>query len=131
MKKMNPLMLSFLLMVLSLFVCSNSGFAQDTGQMVRMAKLVIDSSRLEEYKTALKEEIETSIRLEPGVITLYAVAEKSNPTHIIIFETYASEAAYKLHIQTPHFKKYKDGTLPMVKALELVELNAVLLGEKK
>ena len=77
--------------------------------MVRLAKLKIDSVQLEKYKAFLKEEIETSLRVEPGVITLYAVSEKDHPTHITILEIYADSAAYKAHIQTPHFLKYKTG----------------------
>jgi quinol monooxygenase YgiN len=103
------------------FAFSNNAFAQNKNQMVRLAKLVIDSSQLENYKAALKEEIETSVRVEPGVKTLYAVSEKDNPTHITILEIYADTAAYKAHLLTPHFIKYKTGTKYMVKSLELVE----------
>ena len=104
--------------------------AQEKPQMVRMAKLQIDPAQLENYKTALKEEIEASIRLEPGVLTLYAVAEKENPASITIFETYASEDAYKSHLETPHFKKYKTLTKEMVKSLQLIEVSPILLGSK-
>ena len=41
--------------------------------VVRIAELEIDPAQLDAYKLALKEEIETSIRVEPGVLTLYAV----------------------------------------------------------
>ena len=95
--------------------------AQEKGQMVRLAKLVIDSAQLESYKAFLKEEIETSLRVEPGVLTLYAVSEKQKPTHITILEIYKDVEAYKAHIQTPHFLKYKTGTKYMVKSLELAE----------
>ncbi|MBK8291393.1 MAG: antibiotic biosynthesis monooxygenase [Flammeovirgaceae bacterium] len=95
--------------------------AQEKGQMVRLAKLVIDSAQLKNYNAYLKEEIETSLRVEPGVLTLYAVSEKEKPTHITILEIYKNVDAYKAHIQTPHFIKYKNGTLEMVKSLELVE----------
>ncbi len=105
---------------LSLFFSSNA-VAQEKEQIVRLAKLVIDSSQLESYKTALKEEIETSIKLEAGVLTLYAVSEKNKPTHITILEIYAGVEAYNSHIQTPHFIKYKTLTKDMVKFLELVE----------
>ena len=98
--------------------------------MVRLAKLVIDSAQLESYKAALKEEIETSIRVEPGVLTLYAVTEKNKPTHITILEIYADTAAYKTHVQTPHFIKYKNGTKDMVKSLELIETNPLVPGMK-
>ena len=105
--------------------------AQEQNSIVRLAKLVIDPAHLDAYQAALKEEIETSIRVEPGVITLYAVAEKNNPSHITIFETYANQAAYQSHLETPHFKKYKGATKDMVKSLELVEVNPVMLGAKK
>jgi quinol monooxygenase YgiN len=95
--------------------------AQEKEQMVRLAKLVIDSAQLENYKGFLKEEIETSLRVEPGVLTLYAVSEKEKPTHITILEIYKDIDAYKAHIQTPHFLKYKTGTQYMVKSLELAE----------
>jgi 4-carboxymuconolactone decarboxylase len=101
--------------------CINHASAQNINQMVRLAKLVIDSTQLENYKAALKEEIETSVRIEPGVKTLYAVSEKDNPTHITILEIYADTAAYKAHLQTSHFIKYKTGTKNMIKSLELVE----------
>ena len=115
-------MKSFIVFIsLALLSCLNYASAQNKNQMVRLAKLVIDSSQLESYKTMLKEEIETSVRVEPGVKTLYAVSEKNNPTHINILEIYADTAAYKAHLQTPHFIKYKTGTKDMVKSLELVE----------
>ena len=90
-------------------------------QMVRLAKLVIDPAQLDAYKAALKEEIEASVRLEPGVLTLYAVSEKDRPTHITILEIYADRAAYEKHVKSPHFLKYKAGTADMVKSLELVD----------
>lgn len=60
------------------------------------------------------------------MLTLYAVAEKNNPSHITILEIYANEEAYKKHIQTPHFLKYKNGTKDMVKSLELIEADPLI-----
>ena len=119
----------FTLASLTFFFCSNAS-AQNKTQMVRLAKLVIDSAQLESYKAALKEEIEASIKLEPGVLTLYAVSEKENPTHITILEIYADTESYKAHIQTPHFIKYKTATKDMVKSLELIETVPLLPGMK-
>jgi hypothetical protein len=69
-------------------------------------------------------------RLEPGVLTLFAVSVKDHPNQIRIFETYVDVAAYEAHLDTPHFKKYKTGTQRMVKSLTLVETNPILLGAK-
>jgi 4-carboxymuconolactone decarboxylase len=119
-----------LITVLLTFVLHGNIYAQEKTQMVRLAKLIIDSIQLEKFKVSLKEEIEASVRLEPGVLTLYAVAEKNNPTHITILEIYADTVAYKAHLQTPHFIKYKNGTKDMVKALELVETVPLVPGMK-
>jgi len=119
---------SFVITVIMAVLFCNNISAQTETQMVRFAKLVIDSVQLDKYKVFLKEEIETSLRVEPGVITLYAVSEKNKPTHITILEIYADTSAYKSHIQTPHFLKYKTGTKDMVKSLELVETIPLLPG---
>ena len=104
--------------------------AQEHRPLVRLARLVIDSSRLEPYKALLKEGIETATRLEPGVLTLYAVYEKNNPTHFTILEIYADSAAYRAHVQTPHFIHYKTATRDMVRSLELVETVPLVPGMK-
>lgn len=119
----------FTISMITVVFCSNT-FAQQKNQMVRLAKLVIDSAQLENYKDMLKEEIETSVRVEPGVLTLYALSEKDRPTHITILEIYADTAAYKAHLQTPHFIKYKTGTMNMVKSLKLVAASPLVPGMK-
>ena len=98
--------------------------------MVRIAELQIDPAQLDAYKFALKEEIETSIRVEPGVLTLYAVSLKEHPEQIRLFETYRDAAAYDAHLQSPHFKTYKHRTEHMVKVLRLIETEPILLGSK-
>ena len=99
-------------------------------KVVRIARLQIEPGQLEAYNAALKEEIETSVRLESGVLGLFAVAEKDNPARITILELYADDAAYHAHLQTPHFKKYKSGTEQMVKSLTLIETTPIALEAK-
>ncbi|MEH2321279.1 putative quinol monooxygenase [Nostoc sp.] len=108
-----------------LCACGRAPAEQTQGRMVRLAELEIDPAKLENYKADLREEIEASIRLEPGVLTLYAVSLKDNPTSIRILETYADVDAYKAHIESPQFKKYKTNTQKMVKSLKLFETDPV------
>ena len=115
--------------MLTVFIYESAS-AQQKNQVVRVAKLVIDSAQLETYKAALKLQIETALRVEPGVLTLYAVYEKDHPTHITVFEIYANQDAYKAHLETTHFKKYKSDTKEMVMSLELAETIPIALGSK-
>lgn len=105
-------------------------FAQSV-QMVRIAKLEIYPENLVQYKQLLEEEITSSIKKEPGVLTLYAVAEKDRPNYITIFETYLDEQAYQKHLKSPHFIKYKTTTEKMVKNLELIPCLPISLGAKQ
>ena len=104
--------------------------AQQKNQMVRLAKIQVDPVQLEKYNAALKEQMTTAVSAEPGVLTYYAVADKNNPTHITILEIYADTAAYKAHIETPHFKKYKETVKNMVKSLELVDVDLIASAKK-
>ena len=103
---------------------------QNAKQLVRLAVIEIDTSQIKLYNEFLREEIEASVRLEPGVITLYGVAEKESPQHVILFETYADSSLYRSHIATPHFQKYKQGTLSIVKHLKLIEMQPLLYHRK-
>ena len=119
-------------LVASLLFLGQRGAAAESGggPIVRIAELEIDPAQLEAYKLALKDEIETSIRVEPGVLALYAVSLKEHPEQIRLFETYKDSSSYQLHLQSPHFKTYKDRTRQMVKSLRLVETEPILLGAK-
>ena len=83
--------------------------------IVRLSKIEVYPQFVDEYIKYVTEVGEISLRTEPGVLTMYAVAEKENPCQITILETYASREAYDKHIASAHFQKYKQGTLHMVK----------------
>lgn len=94
--------------------------------LVRLSKITVDPAQLGAYNVFLKEEIEASMRLEPGVLALYATAEKDAPHKVTILEIYADSTAYESHLKTPHFQKYKQSTLSMVKELELVDVKPLI-----
>lgn len=91
--------------------------------IIRLSKVKVDSAYLDEYMRYATEVGEISLRTEPGVLTMYALQEKENPCNITILEMYASQEAYRSHIASAHFQKYKLGTLHMVKNLRLLDQN--------
>ncbi len=117
------LFLKYFLAFLLLTVTNLS--AQTNELMIRIAELEIDSSYLAEYNNILKEESRVSLQLEPGVIAIFPVYQKQDPTQIRILEVYANRESYESHLKTPHFLKYKSSTLKMVKSLKLVEMNSI------
>jgi quinol monooxygenase YgiN len=98
--------------------------------LVRIAELEIDPAHLAAYAAAVTEEIEESIRVEPGVLAIYAVALKERPDQLRFFEIYADDEAYRKHIDSPHFRKYVEATKPMIGSRVLVETQALILAAK-
>ncbi len=97
---------------------------------VRIAELEIDPAQLESFNAAIKESVETAVRVEPGVLALYAVSDQDHPMHIRVFEIYTDADAYKTHLETPHFRKFRTTTEKMVKSRTLVDAVPIVLSAK-
>ena len=87
--------------------------------IIRLSKIKVNPDYLDEYMKYAVEVGTISLQTEPGVLTMYAVSDKGDPCNITILETYSSQEAYRSHIASPHFQKYKKGTLHMVDSLIL------------
>jgi quinol monooxygenase YgiN len=103
---------------------------QRTQQHIQIAEIDVDPAQLDDYVAAVAEQIEAAIRLEPGVLVLYSVANKDNPTHVTVFEIYRDREAYLAHLHTPHYLKYKATVEKMVKSLKLISVDPIALGTK-
>jgi quinol monooxygenase YgiN len=112
-----------------MLVIGCSVWAQDK-KVVRIARITIDSLQIEDYRKLLNEQMETAVRIEPGVLSYAVYADKEHPYKLTIVEIYADNDAYLAHREAPHFKKYKSATQDMVKSLELSEVNPILSLKK-
>ena len=125
---MNKSIVPFFVLLI-MIAAHGATFAQqkevDKGMIVRMSEIEILPEHLEEYKAILQEEAEASVRLEKGVISIFPMYQKENPTQVRILEIYADRQAYESHLKTPHFQKYKTTTLKMVKSLKLVDMDGI------
>lgn len=121
---MNRIILSVLFLGICTLISFNSN-AQLKNKMYRIAKIKVDGNQLEQYKVALKEQMNTAIKVEPGVLSYTVVADKKDSSLITIMEVYANLDAYQFHILTPHFKKYKDTVKDMVLSLELIDTELI------
>ncbi len=117
------------LFLVSLFLLAGcrTAFVQKNkaGMLVRISEIEIYPDSLAAYKTILKEEAEASVRLEPGVISIFPMFQQKDSTQVRILEIYANREAYESHLKTPHFQHYKTSTLKKVKSLRLIDMNAL------
>jgi quinol monooxygenase YgiN len=114
-----------ILLFVMLLASHNSASAQQNDMIVRISEIEIDAQHLEKYEAILREEAAASARLEAGVICIFPMYQKENPTQVRILEICADREAYESHLKTTHFQKYKTTTLKMVKSLKLVDMNGI------
>ena len=100
----------------------SNGKGENDMLVVRIAEIEVHPEWLEAYLAAAGTVGAESVAKEPGVVCIFPMQKKESPTSIRIVEIYRSEEAYKEHLATPHFRKYKEGTPHMIKSLELVPM---------
>lgn len=116
----------YILIILLLMITTLNLSAQTTDSMlVRISEIEVYPEYLDEYLQYAYTVGATSVKEEEGVICIYPMQLKRDSTQIRILEIYASDEAYRHHIKTTHFQKYKTETLHMVKSLDLVDMNAL------
>ena len=68
---------------------------KDDAKFVRLVKIKIDKSRVEEYIPILKKQMRTSILREDGVLDYHVVNEKENPSNFTLIEIYKDTISYE------------------------------------
>ena len=91
--------------------------------IVRIAEIEVYPEYLKDYLMAARNVGAESVRKEPGVICIFPNQVKDDESKFRIVEIYRNQEAYQYHLTTPHFKAYKQGTLHMVKSLNLLDIN--------
>ena len=90
--------------------------------LIRLAVIEVYPEYLQEYLEAASTVGGESVAKEPGVVCIFPMQMKNEPNQIRIIEIYRNQEAYQSHLQTEHFLTYKNGTLHMVKSLDLQEM---------
>ena len=91
----------------------------------RISEIEVYPEYLSEYLEFARNVGAESVQKESGVICIFPMQQKRDSCQIRILEIYADSLAYRHHIQTDHFQTYKQGTLHMVKSLDLVDCDAL------
>ena len=95
---------------------------EQKSMVVRIAEIEVYPEYLKEYLMAARNVGAESVRKESGVICIFPNQVRTDETKIRIVEIYRNKEAYQHHLTTPHFQTYKQGTLHMVKSLNLLDI---------
>ncbi|MED0155358.1 antibiotic biosynthesis monooxygenase [Escherichia coli] len=83
-----------------------------------------------EFKNIVLPEMAESLKVEKGVLAMYAATDSQTPNLWYFYEVYASEEDYQLHRQTPHFRDYLRQTAHMSASKKAIPVKPVFLRNK-
>jgi len=127
---MRKLLFAFVAMVITMGV-SHAAMASDASQpIMRIFEFVIAPNQVDAFMEAGRQNLEASVRDEPGVISMYCVTDKTDPTKLYVVEVYRDPAAYEAHIKTPHFTRFVSEIQGKVISRRVIETNPAFLGTK-
>lgn len=83
-----------------------------------------------EFKNIVLPEMVQSLKVEKGVLAMYAATDVNISQRWYFYEIYASEEDYRLHRQTPHFREYLRETAHMSTSKESIPVRQVFQRNK-
>ena len=116
--------------VLTLSLCGPVLADETQGPYVRIANW--KSTRLSWKASRLRPKRWATLPFakRPDVLCYMRCPKKRNPDRVRVFEIYRDADAYKAHIQTAHFKKFRATTDNMVKSRKLIDTVPISLAAK-
>ncbi len=96
---------------------------------INAVDLDIVPSERDRFLAAIAEDAAATIR-EPGCLQFDVLMLADDPNHLFLYEVYESEAAFRAHRETDHFKKYAAATPSMVAKRVTRPMSAISFAAK-
>jgi autoinducer 2-degrading protein len=75
--------------------------------------IAVVPDQLEAFLAATEANAAAS-RQEPGILRFDVLTDRSDPTHVVLVEIYADEAAAAAHKETAHYASWRDTVASMM-----------------
>ncbi|MDO4249845.1 MAG: putative quinol monooxygenase [Neisseria sp.] len=98
--------------------------------IIRIFEMHIRPESVQAFTELGKHNIRQSVNTEQGVLGMYVMTDKQDPSRFYIVEAYADEAAYQAHRASPHFQSWLKTAQDMIVSRKVVETDPVVFGSK-
>ncbi|WP_396115243.1 putative quinol monooxygenase [Dickeya zeae] len=95
-----------------------------------MFEFVLAPSEVKPILEISRQNIETSIRDEAGVLAMFCSTDKDDPNKLYVVEVYRDQVAYHSHVDSAHFKAFLAVIQDKVVSRRVVETVPAVLGAK-
>ena len=117
-------------MLIVLSSSQNAMATENNVPIMRIFEFAFAPSDVQPILEAGRKNIETSVRDEPGVVSMYCAIDKHDPTKLYVVEVYRDQAAYQAHVESAHFKAFLGAIQGKVISRQVMETSPAVLGAK-
>lgn len=103
---------------------------QTATTQTRLVNVTVKPEHNIQFSKIIQAEMAQSLKVEDGVLAMYAATKQDSPNDWIFFEIYADEAAYQAHRETSHFKDYLKQTDKMIADKHYTAIQTAYLGNQ-
>ena len=98
--------------------------------ITRLFRLERDMAQEQRYNQVGEHNLTTSIKVEPGTLAMYGTHDPEDPAVCYVFEVYADEDAYQVHVASNHFQAFAQAAGEMLTGRAVYQLVPRLMLEK-
>jgi quinol monooxygenase YgiN len=96
----------------------------------RWSELEVDSAHMDRFRELANDNVRETRRAELGVLAFHWAAMKNHPSRIRVLEIYTDESAYKAHLESAHYQRFRDSSRSLLKGHSLHEAIPVAVCAK-
>jgi quinol monooxygenase YgiN len=119
-----------LAILMALSAGQNAMAAETNTPVMRIFEFVLAPSDVQRILEVGRKNIETSIREEPGVLSMFSATNKDDPTKLYVVEVYRDQTGYQAHAESAHFKAFLAAIQSKVISRRVTETAPTVLGAK-
>lgn len=74
----------------------------------------INPDHMDSFLPKMQENARTSLAQEEACLQFDVLTDPDRPSSVMLYELYASQAAFQAHLNTAHFKRFDAAVGPMI-----------------
>ena len=75
----------------------------------------LEEGAAEKFRRLVAENARQSVALEPGCRVEHVEADAARTQEVFLYEIYADQAAFDIHLASAHFRSFDEATRPLVR----------------
>ena len=83
---------------------------------VAVVRFEVKPDRVEDFRAAVEQHAATALAREPGCRQFDVCIDATSPGHVLTYEVFDDEAAFKAHLESPHMAEFRAKVKDMVAA---------------